>query len=32
MLGCGEVYREHKGDRVGIGGAAAIYMPGTIVL
>ena len=32
VLGCGEVYREHKGDRVGIGGAAAIYMPGTIVL
>ena len=32
MLGCGEVYCEHKGDRVGIGGEAAIYMPGTIVL
>ena len=32
MLGWGEVYCEHKGDRVGIGGEAAIYMPGTIVL
>jgi hypothetical protein len=32
MLGCGELYCEHKGDRVGIGGEAAIYMPGTIVL
>ena len=32
MLGCGEVYCEHKGDRVGIGGEAAIYMPCTIVL
>ena len=29
---CGEVYCEHKGDRVGIGGDAAIYMPGTIML
>jgi len=32
VLGCAEVYCEHKGDRVGIGGEAAIYMPGTIVL
>ena len=32
MLGCGEVYCEHKGDRVGIGGKAGIYVPGTIVL
>ena len=31
VLGWGEVYCEHKGDRVGIGGEAAIYMPGTIV-
>ncbi len=31
VLGCGEVYCEHKGDRVGTGGEAAIYMPGTIV-
>lgn len=28
----GEVYCEHKGDRVDIGGDAAIYMRGTIVL
>ncbi len=28
----GEVYCEHKGDRVGIGGAGKIYVPGTIVL
>ena len=27
VLGCGEVYCEHKGDRVDIGGEAAIYMP-----
>ena len=32
MLGCGEVYCAHKDDRFGIGGEAAIYMPGTIVL
>ncbi len=32
VLGCGEVYREHKGDRVGICGEAAVYMPGTLVL
>ena len=31
VLGWGEVYCEHKGDRVGTGGEAAIYMPGTIV-
>lgn len=28
----GEVYCEHKGDQVDIGGDAAIYMRGTIVL
>ncbi len=32
VMGCGEVYCEHEGDRVGIGGDAAIYMPGTIML
>ncbi len=32
VLGCGEVYCEHKGDRVGIDGEAAIYMPGTNML
>ncbi len=32
VLRCGEVYCEHKGNRVGIGGEAALYMPGTIVL
>ncbi len=32
VLGCGEVCCERKGDRLGIGGEAAIYMPGMIVL
>ncbi len=32
VLGWSEVHREHKGERVGIGGEAAIDMPGTIVL
>ncbi len=32
VLGCGEVYRGLKGERVGIGCEAATYMPGTIVL
>ncbi len=32
VLGCGEVYYEHKDDWVGIGGEAAISMRGTIVL
>ncbi len=28
----GEIYCEHKGERVGIGGETAIYLRGTITL